>query len=114
MSTRYLFFAERVRIRYLLRQNAKVRKIARVLSRDPSTISREIRLNSATRPNASEYRANVAQWKAELAAKRLKVAKLVAHPRLRDYVQERLFRWNCCRKRPNISWTCLTKIHREQ
>ena len=37
-----------------------------------------------------KYRAGVAQWKAELAARRPKTARLVANPRLRDYVQERL------------------------
>jgi IS30 family transposase len=90
LSSRYLCFAERIQIEYLLSQNAKVREIARVLKRDPSTISREIRRNAATRQDASGYRANVAQWKAELAARRPKVAKLVANPRLKEYVQERL------------------------
>ena len=90
LSSRYLSFAERMQIEYLLSQNAKVREIARVLDRHPSSISREIRRNAATRIGESGYRANVAQWKAELAAKRPKVAKLVANPRLRDYVQERL------------------------
>jgi IS30 family transposase len=37
-----------------------------------------------------EYRATVAQWKAQQAAKRPKTAKLVSNPRLREYVQERL------------------------
>jgi hypothetical protein len=32
----------------------------------------------------------VAQWKAELAAKRPKPAKLVTNPKLRAYVEERL------------------------
>ena len=90
LTSRYLCFAERIQIEYLLSQKLKVREIARVLNRDPSTISREIRRNAATRPDASGYRANVAQWKAELAAMRPKVAKLVANPRLKDYVQERL------------------------
>jgi IS30 family transposase len=91
LSSRYLSFAERMQIEYLLNQNAKVREIARVLDRHPSSISREVQRNAATRiGGGSGYRANVAQWKAELAAKRPKVAKLVANPRLRDYVQERL------------------------
>ena len=90
LTSRYLCFAERIQIEYLLSQKLKVREIARVLNRDPSTISREIRRNAATRPDASGYRANVAQWKAELAAMRPKVAKLVANPQLKDYVQERL------------------------
>ncbi len=37
-----------------------------------------------------EYRASVAQWKAERAARRPKSAKLVKSERLRDYVQDRL------------------------
>jgi len=87
---RYLSFAERIQIEYLLSQHVKVREIARALNRDPSTISREIRRNAATRSRTCVYVASVAQWKAELAAKRPKVAKLVANPRLKDYVQERL------------------------
>jgi IS30 family transposase len=90
LSSRYLSFAVRMQIEYLLSQNAKVWEIARVLDRHPSSISREIRRNAATHIGESGYRTNVAQWKAELAAKRPKVAKLVANPRLRDYVQERL------------------------
>ena len=89
-STRYLSFAEREEIALLRAQGAGVRTIANALVRDPSTISRELRRNAATRCGKLEYRASVAQWKAELAAKRPKTAKLVANPRLHDYVQERL------------------------
>lgn len=71
-------------------QGAGVRKIASAVGRDPSTVSRELRRNAATRGGNLEYRASVAQWKAELAAKRPKTAKLVANPRLRAYVQQRL------------------------
>lgn len=45
---------------------------------------------AATRGGKVEYRATVAQWKAQEAAKRPKTAKLVTDPRLRDYVQDRL------------------------
>ncbi|MBY6382476.1 helix-turn-helix domain-containing protein [Rhodococcus erythropolis] len=45
-----------------------VREIARSLGRDPSTISRELRRNAATRDAKLEYRVSVAQWKAELLA----------------------------------------------
>lgn len=90
LSGRYLSFAEREEIALLRVQGAGVRQIARALGRDPSTISRELRRNAATRATALGYRASVAQWKAELAARRPKVAKLVANPRLRAYVQERL------------------------
>lgn len=71
-------------------QGAGVRKIARQLGRSPSTISRELRRNAATRCGKLEYRASVAQWKAELIARRPKTAKLAANEHLRGYVQERL------------------------
>jgi hypothetical protein len=56
----------------------------------PSTISRELRRNAATRGGKLDYRASVAQWKAELVARRPKTAKLVADERLLEYVQDRL------------------------
>ena len=71
-------------------QGAGMRQIARAIRRDPSTISRELRRNAATRVGSSGYRASVAQWKAELAAKRPKPAKLATNPKLRAYVEERL------------------------
>lgn len=90
LSGRYLSFAEREEIAILRAQGAGVRQIGRALGRDPSTISRELRRNAATRGHRSQYRASVAQWKAELAARRPKIAKLVANPRLRNYVQQQL------------------------
>jgi IS30 family transposase len=68
-----------------------VRQIAAELGRSPSTISRELRRNSTTRTGSKpEYRASVAQWKAELFARRPKQAKLATNDRLRAYVEERL------------------------
>ena len=67
-----------------------MREIARRLRRDPGTISRELRRNAATRGGKQLYRAVVAQWKAQQAAKRQKTAKLVDNDRLREYVQDRL------------------------
>jgi IS30 family transposase len=90
LSGRYLSFHEREEIALLKAQGAGVRQIARAIGRDPSTISRELRRNAATRVSDSGYRASVAQWKAELAAKRPKPAKLVTNPQLRAYVEERL------------------------
>jgi IS30 family transposase len=89
-SGRYLTFAEREEIALLKAQGAGVRAIAREVGRSPSTISRELRRNAATRGGKLEYRASVAQWKAELVARRPKTAKLVANEPLRAYVQERL------------------------
>jgi IS30 family transposase len=89
-SGRYLSFAEREEIALLRAQDVGVREIARRLRRSSSTISRELRRNAATRGGRLEYRAGIAQWKAELMARRPKTAKLVENDRLRDYVQDRL------------------------
>ncbi|GHF77731.1 hypothetical protein GCM10017667_01280 [Streptomyces filamentosus] len=87
---RYLSFEEREEIAILRAQDKGVREIARAVGRDPGTISRELRRNAATRSGKQEYRATVAQWKAQQAAKRPKAAKLAGNGRLREYVQERL------------------------
>nr|WP_229402894.1 IS30 family transposase [Micromonospora okii] len=89
-SGRYLSFVEREEIALLRARGAGVREIARTLGRDPATISRELRRNAATRGGKLDYRASIAQWKAELMARRPKAAKLVVNERLREYVQERL------------------------
>jgi IS30 family transposase len=90
LSGRHLSFAEREEIALLRAQGLGVREIARHLGRSPSTVSRELRRNAATRGGQLQYRASTAQWKAELAARRPKVAKLAENHQLRDYVQERL------------------------
>jgi IS30 family transposase len=90
LSGRYLSFEEREEIALLRAQGAGVREIARRLNRAPSTVSRELRRNAATRGGKLDYRPSVAQWKAELMARRPKPAKLAANDRLREYVQERL------------------------
>ena len=90
VAGRYLSFVEREEIALLKGQGVGVREIARRLGRDPSTISRELRRNAATRGGKLDYRASVAQWKADLLARRPKTARLVTNDRLREYVQERL------------------------
>jgi transposase-like protein len=90
ISGRYLSFQEREEIAMLKARGAGVREIARRLGRSPSTISRELRRNAATRGGKLDYRASVAQWKSELVARRPKTAKLATNDRLREYVQERL------------------------
>jgi IS30 family transposase len=90
LSGRYLAFAERERIALSRAQGLGVREIARGLGRAPSTISRELRRNAATRCGNLDYRAVTAQWHAERAARRPKAAKLATNPELRSYVQERL------------------------
>src|SRR4051794_11627991 len=89
-TCRYLCFAEREELALLRAQGKGVREIAREIGRSPSTISRELRRNAATRCGKLDYRASVAQWKAELVARRPKTAKLAADDRLRDYVRDRL------------------------
>ena len=83
LSGRYLCFEEREEIALLRAQGAGVREIARRLGRSPSTVSRELRRNAATRGGKLEYRPSVAQWKAELMARRPKAAKLAGDDRLR-------------------------------
>jgi len=90
VSGRYLSFEEREEIAILHAKKHGVREIARRIGRSPSTISRELRRNSSTRTAELEYRASTAQWHAERRASRPKVPKLVANPRLHDYVQDRL------------------------
>jgi IS30 family transposase len=85
-----LSFSEREEIALLRAQRCGVRVIARRLGRSPSTISRELRRNAATRGGKLEYRATVAQWKAERASRRPKTAKLAENDKLRQYVQDRL------------------------
>jgi IS30 family transposase len=90
LSGRYLSFGEREEIALLNAQGSGVRQIARAIGRDPGTISRELRRNAATRGGKPGYRASVAQWKADMTARRPKTAKMVTNDRLRAYVQERL------------------------
>jgi IS30 family transposase len=90
LSGRYLSFAAREEIAVLCARGCGVREIARQLGRSPSTISRELRRNAATRGGRMEYRATTAQWHADGRARRPKVAKLAANDTLRNYVQDRL------------------------
>jgi len=89
-SGRYLAFTDREQIGLWRVEGLGVREIARRLARAPSTISRELRRNAATRSGGFEYRATTAQWHADRAARRPKLAKLATNARLREYVQERL------------------------
>jgi IS30 family transposase len=89
-SGRYLSFAEREEIALLRAQRCGVREIARRLGRSPSTVSRELRRNAATRSGGFECRATTAQWHADRRARRPKPAKLAVNWELRRYVQDRL------------------------
>src|SRR5215211_4474661 len=114
---RYLSFSEREEIALLKAQGRGVREIARKLRRDPGTISREVRRNAATRGGKLDYRASVAQWKAQTAARRPKPAKLVTNSRLKDYVQQRLSGQlqrpdGTAAAGPQTTWKGLNKPHR--
>jgi IS30 family transposase len=90
LSERHLSFTEREEIAIFRVQGHGVRKIARRLGRAPSTISRELRRNAATRGGGLEYRATTAQWHADRSARRPKSAKLATNTVLQNYVQDRL------------------------
>ena len=90
LSGRYLSFEEREEIALLRAQGRGIRHIACRLERAPSTISREVRRNAATRSGGLDYRATTAQWHADRSAKRPKPAKLATNEALRRYVQDRL------------------------
>ena len=114
---RYLSLHEREELALLKAKGLGVRAIARELQRDPGTISRELRRNAATRGGKIEYRATVAQWKTQTAARRPKPAKLAAHPRLQEYVQTRLSGQlqrpdGSLAAGPATTWKGLSKPHR--
>ena len=90
LSGRYLSFVEREEIALLRASGSGVRAIGRRMHRAPSTISRELRRNAATRGGYLDYRALTAQWHADRRARRPKPAKLAVNDSLRHYVQDRL------------------------
>ncbi len=89
LTGRNLTFREREEIALECARGNGVRAIARKLGRSPSTISREIRRNSATRSGDFGYRATTAQWHAD-RARRPKTGTLATNAALGDYVQDRL------------------------
>ena len=114
---RHLSYAEREELALLRVQGHGVRACARAMGRHPATVSRELRRNAATRSGTSDYRAGVAQWKAQKAAERPKPAKLLVNPVLRDYVQDRLSGKlqhpdGTVAEGPQVTWKGLNKPHR--
>lgn len=89
-SGRCLSFAEREEIALLRAKECGGREIARRTGRSPSTISRELRRNAATRGGRLDYRASVAQWHADRQARRPKTSKFASNERLQQYAQDRL------------------------
>ena len=90
LSGRFVSFAEREEIAILRAQGRGVREIARQIGRAPSTVSRELLRNAATRCGQLDYRATNAQWHADRRARRPRPAKLATNAALQRYVQDHL------------------------
>jgi transposase, IS30 family len=88
-SGRYLGHAEREEISRGLAERVSLREIGRRIGRPASTVSREIARNSMVR-HPGDYRAHVAQHKAEGRARRPKPTRLQLNPVLGEVVQELL------------------------
>lgn len=118
MTCRNLSFSEREEIALERARGAGVRTIARKLGRSPSTISREIRRNSATRSGSFDYRAVTAQWHADRAARRPKASKISQNHALQSYIQERLAGLIATAEGevfsgPNVIWKGRPAVHRQ-
>jgi transposase, IS30 family len=87
-SNRYLSIVERQRIAGLRRQGLTVREIARRLDRSPSTVSRELRRNTA--PHDVAYDAVLAHVRARERGARPGRSRLARDPALRAVVQDKL------------------------
>jgi transposase-like protein len=87
-SDRYLTMVERQRIAGLHRQGLTIREIARRLDRSPSTVSRELRRNTAA--HDAEYDAVLAHVRARERCARPGRSRLALDSALRAVVQEKL------------------------
>ena len=67
-SRRYLSFREREEIAIELAKGIGIREIGRKLTRSPSTISCELRRNTAMRGGSLNYRTSAVQWHADRSA----------------------------------------------
>jgi len=97
VSGRYLSLAEREEIALGVARGESYRVIGARLGRPASTVSREVARNGpAGWPNGPrEYRAVLAQARAEERARRPKTAKLAGNAELRGWVQRQLqMRWS--------------------
>lgn len=111
----HLSSVEREEISRAIALGRGVRWIARQLDRSPSTVSHELRRN-ARRPN--DYRATVAQWRAQRRARIARRARRLADPWLRRYVGRRLDQgWSpqqiAARLRRNYPWDMDKRISHE-
>jgi len=86
IDSRYLSLLEREQLQDRRRDGQSIRQIAAAMGRSPSTISRELRRNTTSRG----YMPHTAHRMSVARRARPRQAKLVADPRLREYVQVRL------------------------
>ena len=92
IDSRYLSLVERERIKDLQAQGCSIRKIASLLERSPSTISRELRRNVTSK---GEYLPHTAHRLSVKRRFRPKTAKLTVAGPLQDYVSAKLKkRWS--------------------
>ena len=82
-----LKYYDRQKLEYWLRTKQSLRKIAKIMCRDVSVISREIKRNSSGR---NKYRADTAQRLWDKRKHKQHMGKLNKHPKLREYVEKRL------------------------
>jgi transposase, IS30 family len=87
-SQRYLSLLERQRIATLRRDGLGVRQIAEELGRSPSTISRELRRNTA--PHDRSYDGDLAHARARERLRRPRRGRLLVDDELRTLVQAKL------------------------
>jgi transposase, IS30 family len=87
---RYLTFEEREEIAIGYEGGHSVRAIARLIGRDPSTVSRELRRNKTNHRGPHRYRAKLAHDKATHRSLRPKLGKLATTPHLAEVVQTML------------------------
>ncbi len=88
-SERYLTLLERQRIATLSRQGMSMREIARRLGRSPSTISRELRRNSAAH-DVGGYDGDLAHSRARERLERARGGRFATEPGLREVVQAKM------------------------
>lgn len=87
-----LTWFDRQRIEHYVRLGRSVRAIARLIGRDHSVVSRELKRNNG---QFSTYEANKANYYSQRRAKRTNRRKLVKYKLLGDYVRARLWdKWS--------------------
>src|SRR3989344_2434086 len=82
-----LKYYDRQKLEYWLRSKMSLRKIARIIRKDVSVISREIKRNSGSR---KKYRADMAQRLADKRKFKQHKGKLDKYPKLKEYVEKKL------------------------